>query len=68
MVAEEVATSDETTNENVVQETKEEVTELTKNEKILLLYKEGKDEVEIAKLLDCGLGEVRLVIGLYNEA
>lgn len=41
---------------------------LTKNEQILLLYKDGKDEVEIAKALDCGLGEVRLVIGLYNEA
>lgn len=40
---------------------------LTKNEQILLLYKEGKDEVEIAKLLDCGLGEVRLVLGLYHE-
>lgn len=40
----------------------------SKNEQILLLYKEGKDEVEIAKTLDCGLGEVRLVIGLYNEA
>ena len=41
---------------------------LSKNEQILLLYKEGKDEVEIAKELDCGLGEVRLVLGLYNEA
>lgn len=41
---------------------------MTKNEQILLLYKEGKDEVEIAKTLNCGLGEVRLVIGLYNEA
>ena len=40
---------------------------LTKNEQILLLYKEGKDEVEIAKTLDCGLGEVRLVLGLYHE-
>ena len=39
-----------------------------KNEKILLLYKEGMSEVEIAKKLDCGLGEVRLVLGLYNEA
>ncbi len=41
---------------------------LNKNEQILLLYKEGKDEVQIAKELDCGLGEVRLVLGLYNEA
>lgn len=39
-----------------------------KNEQILLLYKEGMNEVEIAKKLDCGLGEVRLVLGLYNEA
>ena len=41
---------------------------LNKNEQILLLYKEGKKEVEIAKALDCGLGEVRLVLGLYHEA
>ncbi len=41
---------------------------LNKNEQILLLYKEGKDEVQIAKELGCGLGEVRLVVGLYNEA
>lgn len=40
---------------------------LTKNEKILLLHKEGKSEVEIAKTLGCGLGEVRLVMGLYHE-
>ena len=52
-----------------VQEVQEETPVLSKNEQILLLYKEGKDEVEIAKTLDCGLGEVRLVLGLYkNEA
>lgn len=45
----------------------EEVPVLSKNEQILLLYKEGKDEVEIAKTLDCGLGEVRLVLGLYKN-
>lgn len=38
-----------------------------KNEQILLLRKEGKTEVEIAKALDCGLGEVRLVLGLYKD-
>lgn len=48
-------------------EKKVEETLLNKNEQILLLYKEGKDEVEIAKALDCGLGEVRLVLGLYHE-
>lgn len=41
---------------------------LSKNEKILVLYQEGMSEVEIAKTLDCGLGEVRLVLGLYHEA
>lgn len=41
---------------------------LTKNEKILALHQEGMNEVEIAKKLDCGLGEVRLVLGLYHEA
>ena len=59
----------ETTNLKEFQEVPEEVHLLTKNEQILLLYKEGKTEVEIAKSLDCGLGEVRLVLGLYkNEA
>lgn len=40
---------------------------INKNEQILLLHKEGKTEVEIAKALDCGLGEVRLVLGLFKE-
>lgn len=50
-----------------VADEKEEEKTLNKNEQILLLYKEGKDEVEIAKTLDCGLGVVRLVLGLYHE-
>lgn len=41
--------------------------EYSKNEKILLLHKSGKSDVEIAKDLECGLGEVRLVLGLYKE-
>ena len=40
---------------------------INKNEDILKLHKEGKSEVEIAKTLDCGLGEVKLVLGLYKE-
>ena len=40
---------------------------LNKNEQILNLHKEGKSDVDIAKSLDCGLGEVRLVLGLYKE-
>jgi len=58
----------ETTNLKEFLDVPEAAPVLSKNEQILLLYKEGKDEVEIAKTLDCGLGEVRLVIGLYNEA
>lgn len=38
-----------------------------KNERILALHKKGKSDVEIAKDLECGLGEVRLVLGLYKE-
>ena len=53
--------------EEMVPEISEEAPVLSKNEQILLLYKEGKEEVEIAKTLDCGLGEVRLVLGLYNN-
>ena len=61
------AVINETTNLKEFQDVPEETPLLSKNEQILLLYKEGKDEVEIAKTLDCGLGEVRLVLGLYNN-
>jgi len=66
-VAEEEPVINETTNLKEFQDVPEETPVLSKNEQILLLYKEGKDEVEIAKALDCGLGEVRLVLGLYNN-
>lgn len=36
------------------------------NEKILSLYQEGKSVVDIAKTLDLGQGEVKLVIDLYQ--
>lgn len=67
-VVEEEHIINETTNLKEFQDVPETAPVLSKNEQILLLYKEGKDEVEIARALDCGLGEVRLVIGLYNEA
>ena len=54
--------------ETPVDEIETNETLMNKNEQILILYKEGKDEVEIAKTLDCGLGVVRLVLGLYHEA
>ncbi|EFF67966.1 DUF6115 domain-containing protein [Eshraghiella crossota] len=36
------------------------------NEKILQLSKEGKSNVEIAKELGLGIGEVKLVIDLFK--
>lgn len=67
-----VAASESAVSQSAVEtvtESKEETEAvLNKNEQILLLHKEGKDEVEIAKTLDCGLGVVRLVLGLYHEA
>lgn len=37
------------------------------NARILSLYQEGLSEVEIAKQLGRGLGEVKLVLGLFSE-
>ncbi|MCI9530783.1 MAG: hypothetical protein HFH38_03360 [Lachnospiraceae bacterium] len=37
------------------------------NQRILAMYQDGKDAVEIARELGLGVGEVRLVIGLFRE-
>lgn len=37
------------------------------NEKILKLYRDGKNNKDIAKELNLGIGEVKLVIDLYNS-
>lgn len=37
------------------------------NQKILDMYRNGTDAVEIAKELGLGVGEVKLVIGLFRE-
>ena len=37
------------------------------NQMILDMYRNGKDAVEIAKELGLGVGEVKLVIGLFRE-
>lgn len=37
------------------------------NEEILELHRSGKSDVEIAKILNRGIGEIRLVLGLYRE-
>lgn len=44
-----------------------EVQAQNKNEQILELYRQGKTIVEIAKALEMGVGEVRLVIGLHKN-
>lgn len=36
------------------------------NERILQMYKEGKSNIDIARELNLGMGEVRLVIDLYK--
>lgn len=48
------------------EETEPEEEQLNHNERILLLYKEGKSCVEIAKELGLGQGEVKLVLDLYK--
>lgn len=40
--------------------------EANHNDAILALYKEGKSSIDIARELTLGLGEVQLVIGLYE--
>lgn len=50
----------------VKRNTENEIDEKNNNDAILRLHAEGKSDVEIAKLLDRGLGEVRLVIGLHR--
>ncbi len=52
---------------DISNEDNENMESYSKNERILALHKMGKSDVEIAKDLECGLGEVRLVLGLYKE-
>lgn len=43
------------------------VRQINHTHEILKLYKSGKSNVEIAKLLSLGTGEVKLIIDLYKE-
>lgn len=45
----------------------EEPVMINKNELIMQLYKEGKTNLEIAKELGMGIGEVQLVVNLFKE-
>lgn len=38
------------------------------NEQILMMHEEGKTNLEIAKALNLGIGEVKLVIDLFNKS
>lgn len=57
--------ADEAAAPAVLPETEETGT-FNKNDRILLLHQEGFSDVEIAKEIGCGLGEVKLVIGLFK--
>ena len=39
----------------------------SRNEQVLAMHHEGRSSVEIAKALAMGVGEVKLVIGLYDR-
>ena len=48
------------------EEDAEEEDQRSNKEKILELYRQGKSNIEIAKRLNLGVGEVNLVLGLFK--
>lgn len=52
---------------NSIMKISEKDEEINNNQKILELYKRGMSNMEIAKELGLGLGEVKLVIGLFDN-
>lgn len=64
-IAEKAPTVDETV-KAAEAETNSKKEEENHNERILALYQKGYNVVDIAKKLGLGIGEVRLVIGLYK--
>lgn len=59
--------SDTEQSEVMVKQETEGSSEENNNNKILELYKDGFTNIEIAKMLNLGMGEVRLVIDLYKN-
>lgn len=53
--------------EEVPVSTADKKSEVNNNQRILELYKDGFTNIEIAKMLNLGMGEVRLVIDLYKN-
>ena len=67
---EETASAEQETGEEIVEEPQQELqgTESysNKNHQILELHRQGHSEVAIARQLDLGVGEVKLVIDLFE--
>ena len=60
-------TKEQPSQENVLEmEDAEEEDQRSNKEKILELYRQGKSNIEIAKRLNLGVGEVNLVLGLFK--
>ena len=53
--------------EEIEEKTEQQVQEKNQKQQILQMHKDGMDAVEIAKELDMGVGEVKLIIGLFRE-
>lgn len=61
-----VASVEENTNEISQTDSLDKMADNNHNERILSLHRMGRSDVEIAKELGLGLGEVKLVIGLFK--
>lgn len=53
--------------EELEEETEQHVQEKNRKQQILEMHKKGLEAVEIARRLDMGVGEVKLIIGLFRE-
>lgn len=53
--------------EEIEEKTEQQVQEKNRKQQILQMHREGMDAVEIAKELSMGVGEVKLIIGLFRE-
>lgn len=53
--------------EEIEEKTEQQVQEKNRKQQILQMHRDGMDAVEIAKELSMGVGEVKLIIGLFRE-
>ena len=66
-VPEESVSEEVSLEQQETEERQQEGEQLNHNQMILEKYRDGKSAIEIAKELGLGVGEVRLVIGLFRE-